>query len=38
MWSNTDTKVSLWKEIAASAQKQDPNLQINLTTAGWVPA
>ncbi|MBV9391678.1 MAG: sugar ABC transporter substrate-binding protein [Verrucomicrobia bacterium] len=35
MWGNTDAEVSLWKEIAALAQKQVPNLQIQLTTAGW---
>ena len=35
MWGNTDTEVNVWKEIAALAQKQDPNLQIDLSTAGW---
>jgi len=35
MWGNTDAEVNLWKEIAALAQKQVPNLQINLSTAGW---
>jgi multiple sugar transport system substrate-binding protein len=35
MWGNTDPEVDLWKEIAALAQKQVPNLQIDLSTAGW---
>jgi multiple sugar transport system substrate-binding protein len=35
MWGNTDAEVNLWKEIAGIAHKQDPNLQIDLTTAGW---
>lgn len=35
MWGNTDPEVNLWKEIAGIAHKQDPNLQIDLTTAGW---
>jgi hypothetical protein len=33
MWGNTDPEVDLWKEIAALAQKQVPNLQIDLSTA-----
>jgi multiple sugar transport system substrate-binding protein len=35
MWGNTDPEVNLWKEIAGLAHKQDPNLQIDLVTAGW---
>ena len=35
MWGNTDAEVNLWKEIAALAQKQDPNVQIDLVSAGW---
>ncbi|HEY0791368.1 MAG TPA: sugar ABC transporter substrate-binding protein [Chthoniobacterales bacterium] len=35
MWSNTDAEGTVWKEIIALVQKQDPDLNINLVTAGW---